>query len=174
MKNVNYLLLLICVTGCVRHVPLHGKYPVGPVYGQTEKSVDIVWNKLIDLITDEGLDLKFIDKSSGLAMSDELSFYTTQTTENKKGKPVKPDAYIITSRTDGVLPELFRVSQLSAKWSVVLRPLATGGTEIKAALANIEAKDDVIANRHTGGKVTTRFQAYSLQNFEKWLIEKLK
>lgn len=102
-------------------------------------AMDMGITKLINLITDEGLDLKFIDKASGLAMSDELSFYTTQTTENKKGKLVNPHTYIVTSRTDGVLPELFRVNKLSAKWSVVLRPLATGGTEIEAVLANIEA-----------------------------------
>ena len=87
---------------------------------------------------------------------------------------MNPDTCIVTSRTDGVLPELFRVNKLNAKWSVVLCPLETGGTEIKAVLANIEARSDRTANRYTANKITTRYHAYFLCNFEKWLIEKLK
>lgn len=136
--------------------------------------METVWQRLIDVVTNEGLDLKFIDNHSGFVMSDELSFYKHQTTENTKGKLVKPDAYIVTSRTTAVLPEQFRISRLTAKWSVVLRPLDNGGTEIKAVMSGIEAKDEVPVARAAGSKITTQYEAYSLQNFEKWLIDALK
>lgn len=175
MKNIVITFLyLFCLTNCVRHVPLHGKYPQGPVYGESEKSPEMVWQKLIDVVTDNGLDLKFIDKSSGFVMSDELSFYREQTVENTKGKLVNPEAYIVTSRTDAIQPEFFRISKLTAKWSVVLRPSAKGGTQIKAVLSNIEAKDELVAAKTASSKSATRYEARSLLNFEKWLIDALK
>ncbi len=175
MKSFKYLLILaVCASGCIKHVPLQGNYPQGPVIGQTDQKVDVVWQKLINVVSEKGLNVKVVDKNSGFIMSDDLSFQHKLTTESKSGKLVNPEAFLVTSRLNVVKSERFELKKVTGQWSVILSPTANGGTEIKAMMAGMEAKDEMPANQRIAGQSVKKYEVYSLQNFEKWLIASLK
>lgn len=176
MKKLHPLLLLLLLSGCLYKVPLKGNYPGKPVYGYSERPVDEVWNRLIDVVTDEGFDIKFIDKSSGLVFSDDLSLkyhpstgFEAYTVEDKKGQLLNPHAYVVTERLNTSDPRMFVPGVATTKWSVVLREASGGRTAIKIALSDIKVYD--IELKSVAGR---RYQAHSLQNFENWLFNEIK
>ena len=166
MKTLHFLLLLLLLSGCSYFkVPLQHEYPSKPLYGYSDKSVEEVWKRLINVITDEGLDLKFIDKTSGFVLSDDLSIVDQVTIEDKNGKIINPGAFVV-SEKNNLDYRLFIPDHATAKWSVVIREAEGGRTAIKIALSAIHVKDNP-------PKVLL-YKAHSLGNFENWLFEEIK
>ncbi|REA63494.1 hypothetical protein DSL64_03335 [Dyadobacter luteus] len=119
MKKVLFTIISVsilqsCVTiGTVR---IKGKYQEGPVRMEVAKPYGETWNKVIDFISDIGMNVKMVDKASGLVISDPTSFFGHTSIEDKDGKILNPKAQIVTSRTnDPNVKNLIRSATASYK-----------------------------------------------------------
>ena len=61
---------------------------------QTDKTVEEVWSKVIDLFAENGIPITTIDKSSGLIVASKTSFKDSYTF-SKNDKPIDPDAMVL-------------------------------------------------------------------------------
>lgn len=93
------LIFILSISSCARHIPIKGTYKEGSIKAEFEFSYDKVWEGVIELIAERGLDVKMVDKSSGLIISDRNSFFGHNTYEEAVSKPKNPKAFILTSRT---------------------------------------------------------------------------
>src|SRR5580658_10591431 len=93
MKNLPLFCLLLIYSCSYKFAPLRGNYPDRPFISFTTKPVDYVWNKIIELSSQNGLPIKIVDKSSGLIVFEKcrLSF----TCEDKNGKLLNRAAFIV-------------------------------------------------------------------------------
>jgi hypothetical protein len=97
MKIIFSLFFLsIAFWGCAPELQLlKGNYEEKPFEIYTDKSVDEVWNNIIELFSTKGISIKLIDKSSGLIVSEKTSFTNSYTIEDNQGKPKNPSAYVV-------------------------------------------------------------------------------
>lgn len=78
---------------------LKGKYQDTPFQIETSKSYEETWSELIDLFAQKRLSIKIIDKSSGLITSEKTSFLSSFTYEDAQGKPINPNAFVVSANT---------------------------------------------------------------------------
>lgn len=158
-------LTVLSLTSCsfdYSHATLQGSYEDKAFIGYSKKPVPEVWDNLITFVTKEGLDVKVVDKNSGLLISERTSYLELSTAE-WKGKPSAPEKYIVTSHVGG-RPNKFIPSRLTAAWNARVKRLDNGETEITIRLGGIQAYYGV-------GQAERKLEAHSLRNFEKSLFE---
>lgn len=147
------------------HAPLQGSYEDKAFVGYSKKPVPEVWDNLVTFVTKEGLDVKVVDKNSGLMISERTS-YVESTCAERKGKPYAPEKYIVTSHV-GARPDKFTPSRITAAWNAIIKPSDHGDTEVIIRLSGIQAYYGM-------GQAERKLEAHSLQNFEKKIFESIK
>ena len=96
MKKVLMLLLTLTIfSSCQQKLtrPLKGKYPTDYTI-VSEKSSDEIWNSIIAYCSKNGIQIKLMDRKSGLIISKPYKL-ATYTFENHDGTPQKNTADII-------------------------------------------------------------------------------
>ncbi len=76
-------------------IPLKGSYVTPPYEIKTEKSFNLVWDRLVDLFAQNGLSIKIIDRSSGLIVAGFTEMEVTY--EDKNGILKNPKASLVTN-----------------------------------------------------------------------------
>jgi len=143
-------------------VPLKGSYQKGPVKTKVDLSFEKAWEKSIDMIAATGMSVKLIDKASGLIIGESSSFWGLVTIEDKKGKILNPDYYIVRERTP---PERtpFPYNAI-ATWNLRVKSIQEQSTVISVNLHSIKIEKPLNA---------ITFRGVSTGNFEKWLIDEI-
>jgi hypothetical protein len=111
-------LLVSCVS--IKTVSIKGNY-TDPLYQITsDKRLDQVWDKLLDVFAKRGLAIKIIDKSSGVIVS-EPSILTV-TTENKDFTVKDSKAFIVVPQTfdpaNRKYTPITKNSEVRGEWNV--------------------------------------------------------
>ncbi|RFS17356.1 hypothetical protein [Emticicia sp. C21] len=86
-KMLTLLFLSYALFSCTgpKSIPIKGAYLEKPFTVYSEKSVEDVWSKVIDIFATSGITIKIIDKSSGLIVTDDYSFLKSYTFETTGG-----------------------------------------------------------------------------------------
>lgn len=129
MKKSIFMMMLLASVMCFHSCatfqiePLQGEYSSGKSV-ETDKSVDEVWESLIDYFAMSAAPISLIDKESGLIVSERA---TCSATVERNGKPLDSSAYVIipdyfrNSWTTSPLAPHFLVS--TASFSVRVKPV---------------------------------------------------
>lgn len=132
MKTKLFAMVLIALTmtSCFATRQIKGTYPQNLHSVVSTLSVDEVWSKVIDFFATSGVPINVIDKSSGLIVSQKMTFPTTG--ENRDGTLVKESAYIVSpSQIINGIPQ--PVKQVAAVWNIRVKDVA-GKTSISINL----------------------------------------
>lgn len=165
-----YLVIILLLTSCgYTKIPLKGSYQTEPYYQTSSNSVNVVWDKLVDLFAKNGLSIKVIDRTSGLIVSDKYKL--TWTKEDKSGKLVNDKAFV-------VIPKLFNKGsnmyyepyEVTGEWNVRIKDDGKGGTTINVNLVNIKDVNPSLR----GGFTETVSGAISTGVFERYIYEQIK
>jgi hypothetical protein len=164
-KLILFLFLASCLQSCVTigTIGIKGKYQEGPVKREFNHSYDETWNKVIDFISDIGLNVKMVDKGSGLVISDPTSFTGKTSVEDKAGKILNSEAFIVTSRTND--PNVANpIRSATASYNLRVKETGPGKSVVSVLLYNITVTGIVDTYTHKGK---------STGNFEKWILDNL-
>ncbi|WP_149240313.1 hypothetical protein [Dyadobacter sp. 32] len=164
-KILLFTIVTIVFTSCVSTgvVPIKGKYPDGPLRMKLDVPADTVWDRVIDLIADIGLNVRIVDKASGLVVSDPVSFTDKYSTEDRQGAVTDKGASIVTTRLND---ENFKMvmKSVTASWNLRVKEVSPGKSTVSVLLYNIDAKGVVDDYRHKGKSTGV---------FEKWVLDNL-
>jgi hypothetical protein len=143
-------------------VHIKGKYQEGPVRMKIDLPASAVWEKVISVIANNGLNVKIIDKSSGLIVSDPLSFISSYSGEGSTGAINNKNAYVVTTSIKTTEETNF-LESLTASWNLRVTETDSGKATVSVLLYNIKAVGLYEDDKHFHyGKSTG--------NFEKWLL----
>lgn len=173
------LILVSCRTSKV--IPLKGSYEKTPIIYNSDKSINEVWDNLIDLFAQKGLSIKFVDKNIGLIISNNT--LVSATWEDKNGKPVHPEADIVVwkiynAAANAMVPETRigtgrkskQPDECYAEWNVRLKANGTG-TSININLVNVQYEQYLQPGRRSWGYLAN-FQTTG--NFERMIYNNIK
>lgn len=150
-----------CVTLGV--IGIKGKYQEGPVRMIVEDSYENTWDMVIDFISDIGLNVKMVDKNSGLVISDPTSFTGLSSVEDRNGVILNKDAYIVTSRTND--PNVKNpIKSVDASYNLRVKAIDDKKSSVSILLYNIRVQGNNDLFPHKGK---------STGNFEKWVLDNL-
>ncbi|WP_149241484.1 hypothetical protein [Dyadobacter sp. 32] len=154
------ILCLIALQGCNHVVPLKGNYQDIAASAVISKPPSAVWETVLDIIAERGYPVKFIDKESGILISDNISLNDHSSFETRTGTLYKPDAYIAAERFSNEYPTEARKYKMGATWTVRLKKLTDSTTLAKARLDQVTIDAYELNGKSTG-------------KFEKWLLDEL-
>jgi hypothetical protein len=137
MKKCIYCFLFI-FSACLspKVIPLKGNYPSTPITFHSEKTVNAIWDNIIDFFAQKGLSIKIIDKSSGLIISDNSKL--SYSFENKYGKIKDTTAWVILNTIIDRYKNPYKPNSVSGSWNIRIKNDGTG-TLINVNLVNIKA-----------------------------------
>lgn len=165
------LLLFIAFASCKSYKPiaLKNKYVETPVATETISSRDAVWEKLSDVLALNGLQIRLIDKESGLAICNEKVL--TYTYEDSAGALIDPKADIVIPRQVDRHSKRTRKPRLvKAAWAIRVRPGANGKTIIAVNLLNLQT-----IQRRAGKRRPVYVDgARSSGNFERYIASQIE
>lgn len=174
MKNQHIVLLFIAIilSACTPTISkLIGTYQTGPFQAISNKNLDVVWSNTIDLFAQKGISIKIIDKSSGLILTEKVSFLKNYTIE-QNGKSTNPSAWIVLNQiywgTGDVKPQV-----LTGEWNIRLKPSESGGTIINVNITNLIATAHFDRTQYTLER-TFDFDARSTGVFESMVADNIK
>jgi len=191
MKYLIIVALLLSSCGTTKVIPLRGSYPAMPIQIPTDKSVEYVWDKLVDLFAQKGLPIKIIDRSSGLIISDKSILKTT--IEENNGQLLDNTAWIVvTKKHDAGLNRTVAVTgtvsgayskqmvprDVTGEWNVRVKKSESGTTIINVNIVNVTFSDYISTGLGTPGyyKDLPLNSAYykSTGTFEKLITDLIK
>ena len=125
MKYFTIFLAAILISSCsMKIVPLKGNYNTPTEY-YSDRSVDEVWESIIDLFAKNGLPIKIIDKNSGLIAAGRE--YSKATTEDNNGNLVDTNALFVSAKM--INPANYRVIDniyVTSDWNIRIKKTEKG------------------------------------------------
>ena len=171
MKKLLPLFCVALISCTISKSTLKGKYQDTPFQIETSKSFEETWSKLIDLFAQKGLSIKIIDKSSGLITSEKTSFLSSFTYEDALGKPINPNAFVVSAKTS-FMGTAYPPQSLTGEWNVRIKQ-GDGKTIINVNLVNLTGQYVMAATRY-GGQTTGEIDAKSTGVFEKLIADQIR
>jgi hypothetical protein len=168
------ILLGFIVLGCVKleSIPLKGNYK--PTHQkEINKPFDEVWSSVIDVLATKGLEVKTIDKASGIVISEKTSFNGLFTTENSDGTPKRIDAFFVVEPKTSPGGPIVIPDKLRGSWNIRVKESVPGKTLVSVTITGIEATTTIGGSMYSA-PVVWEFQARSTGGFEKALIAELE
>ena len=164
MKSLfTFLLITLILQSCAyKAVPLKGTYQNGVVKSKVDLSFERTWEKVIDMIASTGVSVKMIDKSSGLIIGESGSFWQLVTIEDKRGKIMNPEFFIVRERMPTESKPL--PFNAIATWNLRVKSLDNASSVISVKLHTIRIERPASA---------LQFKGLSTGNFEKWMIDEI-
>lgn len=137
MKSYNKICLIaaiivsIIINGCnPKTIPLKGNYVTNPIEFTSAKSSDSLWLDVTHVFAEKGLDVKKIDKKKGLIVSQETSFISAYTFEDKDGKLKDPEAWVVLQKVF-IKKKEWEPKTIYSEWSIQINQIENGVTLIK-------------------------------------------
>jgi hypothetical protein len=164
------LSIIVCIslTSCAKILPLRGRYQEVPLKSKFAEPIDLVWEKVIDFISDTGQEVQLVDKSSGLIISSaKISSGPSLSNEDNKGVLINAESLIVVERFNHDYPlGQLDIHEAVATWTIRVKTIKDGNTEL-STLLHVKRVDKVM------GKFTQSFRGKSTGNYEKWLLDNL-
>ena len=125
------LIIAIIINGCTPDsVPLKGKYIDNPTEFTSAKSSDSLWLDIRQIFSENGLVIKKIDTAKGLIVTKKTPFISVYTQENKDGKLVEPQAWVVLQK-DFTKRKEWKPKIIYGKWEIHINEAESGVTKIK-------------------------------------------
>ena len=159
---------LILLSGCARYIPLKGTYPNIKMPVVIERPTEAVWTNLIEFLASTGTGIRTIDKASGLIVTDIYSFKGTVTYEDRTGKPVEADDWVVCSRFDVASNDALISSQ-----TIAAGPTSVTGN-ITIHIVPVGEKTSLsiyLVNLTANGQKGQQFEAKSTGKLERQFID---
>lgn len=175
MKNIITLLIIsLTLTSCgsIKAIPIKGTYLEKPFIVYTDKTIDEVWSKVIDIFATKGITIKIIDKASGLIVTEDYSFLKSYTFETVTGKPANPNAMVVCSRIVNGLGDHMIPEKITGSWNVRVKS-ENGKTVININITNLVASRYFPPSQYTV-KQTLYLDVKSTGKFEEQIAEMIK
>lgn len=175
MKKIAFILSLTFILLSCGSLKLRGTYPEsGNYFIETSLSYDEVWDKIIDIFAQCGVPISNIDKTSGLIVSNNMSFINNYTRETRTGSMINPSAYVVIPTVRGGFGNILEPTaaitgnwDMCGDWNVRIKKAENGKTLINVNLLNVRCI-------YTSGMHATRVPIKSTGIFEKHIINILK
>jgi hypothetical protein len=118
---------------------LKGHYLQGAYQVESDKTKDVVWDKVIDMFAQKGLPIKLIDRSSGLIISEKTGLLTT--TEDKTGKILDGKAWVVVPghynpNTRKFVPAIN--GNALGEWNIRIKNDSTGKCLVNVNIVNLK------------------------------------
>ena len=122
---------IVIIEGCSSYiVPLKGKYADTPVEITSTKHVDSIWLNITQLFAEKGLLIKKIEKEKGIIVSKESLFIAAYTFEDKDGKLIEPDAWIVLNEVL-VNKKKWNPKKIFCQWNIQITEAGKGVSTIR-------------------------------------------
>lgn len=179
MKKLVFMFLAVAsllLTSCGTPYKIIGTYSDGNEFEETSLSYEEVWSKIIDYFAVSGIPITNIDKSSGIIVSNNVSFENYYTREDKQGNLVNPNAFVVIPTIKGGFGNILEPNatltgewEMYGDWNVRIKPNGKGGTIVNVNLLNLRC---FYGGRGMLGK--TKIPIKSTGIFEKMMLDYLK
>lgn len=128
-----------CAAGIVQLTPLRGRYVEEPPIAYSTKSFDQVWDNVVDVVAQMGFPIKLLDRANGLLVCEETSLNNTYTLEDKDGRLINPNAFVVIPRPGSRYQGSVFAMSLTGVANVRIRA-EEGRTKINVNLGNLQVK----------------------------------
>lgn len=171
MKKLLFVALLLSGCATPALTPLKSNYEK-PYMVEINRPFDDVWSDVVDVLATKGLNIKTLDKSSGIVISEKVSFVGSITVEDANGIPKDPKAYVVTSWNRNELNMIITPNQAFGTWNVRVKKLSDSVTVVSANIVGLEAVLSQTSLANT--PILATFEAKSTGVFEKSFLELIK
>jgi hypothetical protein len=168
------IVLSLIVFGCtpLQTIPLKGNYK--PTHQkEINKPLDQVWSSVMDVLATKGLEVKTIDRASGIVISEKTSFKGLVTTENSDGTPKVPDAFIVVEPKTSAGGTILMPDKIVGSWNIRVKESGSGKTVVSITITGIEASTTIGGSVYSA-PVIWEFEAKSTGGFERWFFAELE
>jgi len=125
------VIIVTIINGCTPDsVPLKGKYIDNPIELTSTKTSDSLWLKIRQIFTEKGLVIKKVDAEKGLIVTTKTSFNSAYTHEDKDGKLVEPQAWVVLQK-DFTKRKEWNPKTIYSEWKIQINETEGGVTIIK-------------------------------------------
>jgi hypothetical protein len=125
------LIIVIIINGCTPDsVPLKGKYTGNPTEFTSTKSSDSLWLNIRQIFSEKGLVIKKIDTEKGLIVTKKTPFISVYSQEDKDGKLVEPQAWVVLQKEFTKKKE-WDPKTIYGEWRIQINETESGVTKIK-------------------------------------------
>ena len=125
------VIIVIIINGCTPDsIPLKGKY-VGdnPIEFTSTKTSDSLWLTIRQIFSEKGLVIKKIDTEKGLIVTKKTPFISVYTHEDKEGKLVEPQAWVVLQK-DFTKRKVWKPKTIYGEWTIQINETESGVTKI--------------------------------------------
>ena len=131
MKYSIAVIIVTVVNGCTPDsIPLKGKYLDNPIEFTSTKSSDSLWLNIRQIFSEKGLVIKEIDTEKGLIVAKKTPFISVYTQEDKDGKLVEPDAWVVLEK-EFTKRKVWNPKTIYGQWRIQINEPESGLTRIK-------------------------------------------
>jgi hypothetical protein len=131
MKYSIAVIIVTVVNGCTPDsIPLKGKYLDNPIEFTSTKSSDSLWLNIRQIFSEKGLVIKEIDTEKGLIVTKKTPFISVYTQEDKDGKLVEPDAWVVLEK-EFTKRKVWNPKTIYGQWRIQINEPESGLTRIK-------------------------------------------
>lgn len=172
MKKLLFVAILLSGCATPALTPLKSNYEK-PYSVEVNRTFDEVWSDVVDVLATKGLNIKTLDKSSGIVISEKVSFVGSITVEDANGIPKDPKAYVVTSWNRNALGQIIIPTDGYGTWNVRVKKMSDTSTAISVNIVNLATTFQGISISGGVPPVLT-FEAKSTGVFEKSFLELIK
>jgi len=124
------VIIFIIVNGCTPDsVPLKGKYADDPIEFTSTKPSDSLWTNIRQIFSEKGLVVKKIDTEKGLIVTTKTHFISAYTQEDKDGKLIVPQAWVVLQKEFTKRKE-WNPKIIYGEWKIQINETESGVTKI--------------------------------------------
>jgi len=171
MKKLIILSLIIFGCSPLQTVTLKGNYN-NTQQKEIDKPFDIVWSSVIDVLAQKGLEVKTIDRASGIVISEKTEFKNLVTTENSDGTLKDINAFVVVEPKQSATGTIILPEKVLGSWNIRVKELAPGKTIVNINITGIEAIKTI--HLSYSSPVVWDFGGRSTGVFEKWFFAELE
>lgn len=137
MKKLIFIAVLLIPSYCFSQGSYRFKWNHPDINFKVTSNVgyDTLWGNIIDFFSEKGIPIKTMDKSSGLIISEKMSFLNSYTIEPKKEGPIDSSAFIVVAFAKHTPP-----TELTGEWNIHIRKEGNK-VIISVNLVNIKAQN---------------------------------
>lgn len=172
---ISFASLSLLLASCGSPLKIMGTYSTGTEFKESSLPFEEVWSKVIDFFALSGMPISNIDKSSGIIVSNNISFVNYYTREDKNGNLINPNAYVVIPTVKGgfgnILEPTSKITgqwEMTGDWNVRIKPNGKGGTIVNVNLLNLRCR------YHNPGGIISNIPIQSTGVFENKMLDYLK
>jgi hypothetical protein len=172
-SSVTLVLVLNSCGPTFNSIPIRNTYLTTPFTTYSDQSMEKVWSNIIELYATNGLSIKLVDKSSGLIISEQVSFMDDYAVEGPGGKLSNPDAYVVLEKKTGGFGLPIAPQKVLGQWNIRVKETENNKVLINVNLTNLKGEFYSPGGRYDA-PVSLAFRGVSTGNFEEIIAQAIK